>query len=60
VPHKGEEKVIQKIIALKNSGASFREIASVLTKSGIPTKRGGHWSKTTVQEIYKREEEKKK
>ena len=60
VPHKGEQKVIQKILTLKNSGASFREIAKVLTESGIPTKRRGQWSKTTVQEIYKREQEKKK
>lgn len=60
VPHQAEQKVIQKILSLKSKGHSFREIARVLTESGIPSKRGGQWSKTTVQEIYKREQEKKK
>jgi site-specific DNA recombinase len=60
VPHQAEQKVIQKIMSLKSKGHSFREIARLLTESGIPSKRGGQWSKTTVQEIYKREQEKKK
>jgi len=60
VPHQAEQKVIQKIVSLKSKGHSFREIARVLTESGIPSKRGGQWSKTTVQEIYKREQERKK
>ena len=51
---------VAKILTMKLSGASFREIAKVLTDSGTPTKRGGKWSKTTVQEIYKREQEKQK
>lgn len=57
VPHQAEQKVIQKILLLKSKGHSFREIARVLTENGIPSKRGGQWSKTTVQEIYKREQE---
>jgi len=47
-------------VSLKSKGHSFREIAKILTKSGIPSKRGGQWSKTTIQEIFKREQEKKK
>ena len=60
IPHQTEQKIIQKILTLKTSGASFREIARVLNENGIPTKRGGQWSKTTVQDIYKREQEKQK
>lgn len=60
VSHQAEQKVIQKIVSLKTKGHSYREIARVLTESGNPSKRGGQWSKTTVQEIYKREQEKKK
>jgi hypothetical protein len=58
--HQAEQKIIQKIVKLKTSGASFREIAKVLNQNGIPTKRGGQWSKTTIQDIYKREQEKEK
>ena len=60
VPHQAEQKIIQKIVSLKSKGHSFREIARGLTESGIPSKRGVQWSKTTVQEINKREQEKKK
>ncbi|MBH46957.1 MAG: hypothetical protein CME71_02170 [Halobacteriovorax sp.] len=60
VPHQAEQKVIQKIVTLKSKGHSFREIAKFLTESGVLSKRGGQWSKTTIQEIFKREQEKKK
>ncbi len=60
IPHQTEQKIIHKILTLKTSGTSFREIARVLNENGIPTKRRGQWSKTTVQDIYKREQEKEK
>lgn len=60
VAHLNEQKIIQKILTLKSSGTSFREIAKTLNDNGISTKKGGQWSKTTVQDIYKREQENQK
>jgi DNA-binding transcriptional MerR regulator len=60
ISNKNELKIIQKILTLKSGGYSYREIAKTLNDNGLPAKRGGQWSKTTVQEIYKREQEKQK
>lgn len=60
IPHQAEQKIIQKILTLKSNGSSYREIAKTLNDNGLPTKKGGQWSKTTVQEIYQREQEKQK
>ena len=54
VPHKEEQKVIKKIITLRNKGLSFRAIANYLNKKKIPSKLGGKWNKTTVGDIINR------
>lgn len=60
IPHLAEQKVIEKIIRLKTQGKSFRKIAEVLNSDGTPSKRGGQWSKTTVQDVFNRHKEGKK
>ena len=60
VPHLAEQKIIEKIVRLKNQGKSFRKIAEFLNSTATPSKRGGQWSKTTVQDVYNRHEEGKK
>ena len=52
VPHLAEQKIIEKIVRLKTQGRSFRNIAEVLNSAGTPSKRGGQWSKTTVQDVF--------
>ena len=54
VPHLSEQKVIQKIIALRESEKSFRAIADYLNHRNTPTKLGSKWNKTTVGDILKR------
>ena len=54
VPHKEEQKVIKKIITLRNKGFSFRAIANYLNEKKIPSKLGGKWNKTTVGDIINR------
>lgn len=60
IANQSEQKIIQKIVSLRSDGTSFREIAKTLNNSGISTKKGNTWSKTTVQDIYKREQENQK
>jgi len=60
LPHQGEQKVILKILNFRYTGSSYRQIAKSLNASGICAKHGGLWSKTTVQQIFKREQEKQK
>jgi len=36
----------------RSEGALFRTIAAELTAQGFPTKRGGHWHKTTVRRLW--------
>lgn len=60
VANQSEQKIIQKIVSLRAEGISYREIAKILNDSGISTKKGNAWSKTTVQDIYKREQENQK
>ncbi len=54
VPHKEEQKVIKKIITLRNKGLSFRAIANYLNEKKVPSKLGGKWNKTTVGDIINR------
>ena len=55
VPHLSERKTIKKIIEMRNGSHSFQQIATVLNEQGIPNRSGGHWDKTTIGIIYKRE-----
>jgi hypothetical protein len=55
VPHKGEQKVISKMIDLREQGYSFKRISEYLNNNSIPTKLGGAWYPSTVKDIVKRE-----
>ena len=50
-PDPGERKHIAKMKSLRRRGKSYREIAGFLNESGVPTRRGGAWSHTTVRKI---------
>ncbi len=55
VVHKGEQKVIEKMISLREKGYSFKRISEHLNDKNIPTKLGGSWYPSTVKDIVKRE-----
>lgn len=54
VVHKGEQKVIEKMLTLLSEGQNFTQISKYLNSKNIPTKRGGSWHPSTVKEIIKR------
>jgi DNA invertase Pin-like site-specific DNA recombinase len=49
-----EQETLRRMLQLRATGASVREIAVALTAEGRPTKRGGAWSAGTVQKILAR------
>jgi hypothetical protein len=55
VVHKGEHKVINKMLTLRNKGFSYISIAEKLNEEKIPSKLGKNWNKSTVADIIKRE-----
>jgi SOS response regulatory protein OraA/RecX len=55
VVHKGEQKVIKKMLTLRNKGFSYISIAEKLNEENIPSKLGKKWNKSTVADIIKRE-----
>lgn len=55
VAHKGEQKIINKMIALREQGLSFKKISEYLNDNNIPTKLGGSWYPSTVKSIVNRE-----
>ncbi|MFZ8934382.1 MAG: recombinase family protein [Bacteriovoracaceae bacterium] len=57
VPHLEEQKVIKKILNLKDEGYSQRYIATYLNLKKVKTKRNGLWDKSVIGEIIKREQE---
>ena len=59
VVHKGEQKVIDKMISLNEDGLNFTQIAKYLNNKKIPTKLGGSWHPSTVKDIIKREQKRK-
>ncbi len=59
VVHKGEQKVIEKMLALLDEGQNFTQISNYLNSKKIPTKRGGSWHPSTVKEIIKRTQKRK-
>jgi len=48
------EKVARIIVPLRNQGASLRDIAAALNKSGVVTARGGQWQASQVQRTLRR------
>jgi phospholipase A1 len=54
VVHKGEQKVIKKMLTLRGKGYSYVSIAEKLNEENIPSKLGKNWNKSTVADIIKR------
>ncbi|WP_409480272.1 recombinase family protein [Pseudobdellovibrio sp. HCB154] len=55
VPHKTELKVIQKILKLHSSGATYSAVADWLNDRNVPTKNGAEgWQRPTVFKIIKK------
>jgi len=59
VVHKGEQKIVSKMLALLDEGQSYSQISKYLNSKNIPTKRGGSWYPSTVKEIIKRIQKRK-
>jgi hypothetical protein len=59
VVHKGEQKIIGKMLSLRDAGLSFDAIANKLNEENIPSKSGGQWNKSTVKEIIRRIQKRK-
>jgi predicted DNA-binding protein YlxM (UPF0122 family) len=59
VVHKGEYKIIEKMLALLDEGQNFTQISQYLNDKNIPTKRGRSWHPSTVKEIIKRIQKRK-
>lgn len=57
--HKGEQKIIQKMLALLDEGQNLTQISKYLNSKNIPTKRGGSWHPSTVKEIINRIQKRK-
>ena len=53
-PLLGEQKIIQRMVKMRNNGDSFNQIAKWLRSAGITTKSGGKWHHRTVQETLKK------
>jgi len=53
-PQPGEIEVVHEIASLRRTGAKLAAIASHLTSSGVPTRRGGRWSPEQVRSILQR------
>ena len=55
VPLPMQQAGIKRIVALREQGLTLRAIAQELEESGIPPRRGAHWSPETIRGILKRE-----
>lgn len=51
---KGENVVVQRMLQLRDSGASYLKIADVLNSSGSRNSEGNHWKAPTVGKILRR------
>lgn len=60
VPNVAEQRVIERIFALRKAGQSLRQIAGSLTASGVKTKKSTKaWSAQAVSDILSRDEVKR-
>ena len=51
-PHLAEQQMIKSIQELRDQGLTFRKIAEILTRMGVPTKkRGKRWHPEMVKRI---------
>lgn len=53
IPDPVEQATIALIKALRANGRSYRDIAAVLNRHGVPAKRGGQWHPLTVSRALK-------
>ena len=51
VPDEPEQKVLGRMRRLRAKGKSYRDIASSLNKSGIPSKKGGIWFASSTRSV---------
>lgn len=51
VPDPTEQAVVGDMIEMRKSGSSLAAIAAVLNEAGIPSKRGGRWSASSVSRV---------
>lgn len=52
-PYQGEADVVRRMYDMYMEGESLQSIADSLDQEGIPSKRGGSWSKQAVSKILK-------
>lgn len=50
----GEIEVVQRIVELRTKKMTLAEIAELLTRSNVPTRRGGKWGAEQVRVIFQR------
>ncbi len=51
VPDPEEHRVVLKMIEMRDTGSSLRDIAADLNEAGVPSKRGGRWHPQTVSRV---------
>lgn len=54
--HSGQLAVIERMVTLRDAGASFREIANRLNSENIPPAGNGQWQHSSVRSILQRAE----
>ncbi|MBM4438126.1 MAG: recombinase family protein [Actinobacteria bacterium] len=52
---KAEAELVARVKALRAGGATLQEIADLLNREGVPTKRGGQWATSTLSGLLRRE-----
>jgi hypothetical protein len=53
VPDPEEQRVVLKMIEMRDAGLSLRAIAADLNATGVPAKRGGAWYPQTVSRVLR-------
>ncbi|MCX6126568.1 MAG: recombinase family protein [Proteobacteria bacterium] len=56
-PHREEQKTLDELWRLRQSGKSYGELVEWLTAKGARTKNGGRWDRPTIFYIIKRLQE---
>ncbi len=47
-------EVADRIVALRESGSTWKQVADALNEAGVPTARGGQWRGSTVRDVHAR------
>jgi len=53
VPDPQEQRVVLKMIEMRDAGSSLRDIVDGLNRAGVPSKRGGRWHPQTVARVLR-------